>query len=1079
MIHGYLVHAQSYRSRIAARNYWDMQASVIAQLRQIRSLSIFVVFVHPEQDNVPVTRFLSTTSRDGWEISDTTLHFPDYGDSVASDGRCIVGVHSNTENNVKPLALKTPPRQAPAPIAKHIWAPFNRKEMALSYAKDDDLFATADEAVDGAGRMIASVPKEADALDPHISILYFLHKKNSDQSILSGAAVLSLDSLCPPYDPVLHDNLFQRFFGVQFRHESHLYVRAISSFEVMTCFGLCDNITYRLSQPQNTPAMEAGIPGRTSAWIFDQVTERLFQIRDANCEIFDSSHHAAPAATIQAFVSGAVGVRLPSKERWIQAYQDDKELSQVMAFVRNPSSMTSKALRESGINFNLREPLRRSLIKIEDGLLIYREPLAGSNSYTRLQLVPKEFYNILFVAFHSNPIGGHFNAYRTLHRLRLRFYWPGMYSYIVKMCNACPGCALANPTRQKSSELIYNFPIEAPFLVLHIDGYMVGKQQGFEGSEVYVIACCGMCTFAAMEPVSHADATHFASAIMKILLRYGFCHTVIVDKDRKFYGVCRDALELLQLNYHTLSGDNHNPMLVERINRYLNKGLRIMVNERDSTRIALEAILLLLYAWNSCPVPGTDISRSLVAVGREFQFPIDFSAGKHWELTSTPTNVASYASELAERLGACREVAELLVNEQRTWHRELVNSRRGDPRVYKVGDIVFARRSTQSNASRGRVGKLMNAFTGPWRVVEVLDGASYGLKHCLHEKRFDKKHACDLSPYPDQLIPFQPVDGADNRYGQLHKPIQANPFSDAGIKGFEPPQPFKQADGSPAVTASFLTVGTPQDFHWPSLAELNDELRPFPWASDAEKESVAIGDEYALANVFYNGPTPSPPGAIERAIPSCEVILANIVKSADKLFFIAHPIGTNDAREWRLVRVSFQDSVSLRPSCLQDGRFLVEYYILHPSDIRFNATNQRYWLQYHPIGQITTPSSAVEAHLIRPSDTSEAHAARRNLSPFRRWATLVNQDTYIHGPFDFASVRGRKTRDRIPLSAWDALRSNTSLFQNELPRTDLPTYSVHVDRGAHSIIHSPAITAQVNAAVVEFQSSGDKLYMPR
>jgi hypothetical protein len=64
-------------------------------------------------------------------------------------------------------------------------------------------------------------------------------------------------------------------------------------------------------------------------------------------------------------------------------------------------------------------------------------------------------------------------------------------------------------------------------------------------------------------------------------------------------------------------------MLVERINCYLNKGLKIMTNERDSVCIALEAILLLIYAWNSCPVPGTDISRSPIAVGREFAFPID------------------------------------------------------------------------------------------------------------------------------------------------------------------------------------------------------------------------------------------------------------------------------------------------------------------------------------------------------------------------------------------------------------------------------------------------------------------------
>ena len=99
-----------------------------------------------------------------------------------------------------------------------------------------------------------------------------------------------------------------------------------------------------------------------------------------------------------------------------------------------------------------------------------------------------------------------------------------------------------------------------------------------------------------------------------------------------------------------------------------------MCNKRDSVRVALEAILLLLYAWNSCPVPGTDISRSLVAVGREFAFPIDYSSGKHSESTSSPTTVVSYLKELATRLSACQEVAKLLVEEQRSYHRELINA---------------------------------------------------------------------------------------------------------------------------------------------------------------------------------------------------------------------------------------------------------------------------------------------------------------------------------------------------------------------------------------------------------------------
>ncbi len=91
-------------------------------------------------------------------------------------------------------------------------------------------------------------------------------------------------------------------------------------------------------------------------------------------------------------------------------------------------------------------------------------------------------------------------------------------------------------------------------MVLHINGYQAGKESGFEGSTHYLVTCCGMCTFAAMEPISNVNSTSYASAIMKIILQYGFCHTVVLKKDSKFFGVCRKALDLLKTNAHVLSG---------------------------------------------------------------------------------------------------------------------------------------------------------------------------------------------------------------------------------------------------------------------------------------------------------------------------------------------------------------------------------------------------------------------------------------------------------------------------------------------------------------------------------------------
>ena len=427
-----------------------------------------------------------------------------------------------------------------------------------------------------------------------------------DTSITAGSFVIAWEGLCPVFEPAPNDNLFGHYFGVEFVHGDHKYVRAISPFEFVRAHKLRDDLVYKLSHPENRFAMNGAIPGMTSAWILDHVHNRLNEIRDENTEVFESSNHAAPAAHAQAFMNGAIGVKMTSCQDWIREYSADNETAQLRELVTNPFKINTKTL--SKVNHNYRGPLRRSQIIIEDSMLVLKDHMHGEGSYIKLQLVPEGLRNIIFIAFHSNPISGHFNAYRTFHQIKLRFYWPGMYSYITDMFKKFPGCALSNATKRRSSKLIYSFPIESPFKVIHIDGYTAGKHQSFEGDELYLVACCGMCTFAVMEPIAKGTSTSFASAIMKIMLRFGFSHTVVVDKDSKFFGQCKDALQLLKINMHVLSGANHDPMLVERICRFLNSGLQIMTNERESVCVAMESILLLLYAWNSCPIPGTDIS---------------------------------------------------------------------------------------------------------------------------------------------------------------------------------------------------------------------------------------------------------------------------------------------------------------------------------------------------------------------------------------------------------------------------------------------------------------------------------------
>ncbi len=105
-------------------------------------------------------------------------------------------------------------------------------------------------------------------------------------------------------------------------------------------------------------------------------------------------------------------------------------MSIICNLILNPSKINIAILNM--VNCNFGAPLHQSQIFIENGMLFYKAPICDGLSYTCLQLIPWELYNILFIAFHSSLLGGHINAYRTLHRLCPWYYWPGMYSYINK-----------------------------------------------------------------------------------------------------------------------------------------------------------------------------------------------------------------------------------------------------------------------------------------------------------------------------------------------------------------------------------------------------------------------------------------------------------------------------------------------------------------------------------------------------------------------------------------------------------------------------------------------------------------------
>lgn len=602
-------------------------------------------------------------------------------------------------------------------------------------------------------------------------------------------------------------------------------------------------------------------------------------------------------------------------------------------------------------------------------------------------------------------------------------------------------------------------------MTIHGDVWQPGKTKAFDGAIALMIVVDHMTAFAAGEPLNALNSREFARAIYVIQLRYGLSHMLITDADSKFKGEFKGAAELLKIKHHEVSRGNHNAIMVERFNRFLNSSLTAFNSDRKTNRVFLEGAMMSIYAWNSAPVSGTDLSRSLLVLGREFHFPIDFTSRQHITFLVSPSAVKSYAEEMLGLLEKCQEVYKILIHEHRALHRELRNSQLRDPRKFKVGDRVFARVQVQSKKSKGQVKKLSYRTRGPYKVVKLHPSGSYDLQSMHSPNQVEiKKHGSDLYSCPQIIQPHTHVKSSDHLFGNFHKGISAHPYENASIQGFKPASPW-------AAPAAFADV-TMEPF--PTVEELDAEYDSWPESGNPfqhEEDSFSGGQNsqtpaMATGNIRVDGSDqaialPLQMSSESTGSRSFAQLIADIVKSEDKLFFVAHKLPNQSRREWKLVQLDFGLSMKLHPSCLQDGKFIVNFYIEHVNDASVNLTEKRFWLEYHYASNVKTIGSRF--HLIQPSAVSGKIARDRNLTPYREWVYLQQDEILIHGPFNFATVNNRKTRDQISAVDWNILIAGRSKYDCDPPRFTQPIVHITTSEQPHSEHTSQSVTERVQS----------------
>lgn len=203
-------------------------------------------------------------------------------------------------------------------------------------------------------------------------------------------------------------------------------------------------------------------------------------------------------------------------------------------------------------------------------------------------------------------------------------------------------------------------------------------------------------------------ASYLARMFMEhVLLKFGLCLMVVIDDGNEFRGIFESMCNTLRIKFHIVVERNHKAIGVERFYKFLNHAQRISTEARGTSEPFVEVGIATAYAWNASPIDGTDIVRSVPAIGRTLRFTLDIDLAAMPDLIDNPSeSVVAYLRYLQRDVPFAQQLLAYLVEDRRLIHRERVNEKRHLV-TYKPGDIVVTKVAVDSKRSVGLMAKLV------------------------------------------------------------------------------------------------------------------------------------------------------------------------------------------------------------------------------------------------------------------------------------------------------------------------------------------------------------------------------------
>ena len=310
-----------------------------------------------------------------------------------------------------------------------------------------------------------------------------------------------------------------------------------------------------------------------------------------------------------------------TSSKFAQAQEADESLKLVRYWLRQKIIPTQNDLQGlPRLAWQMYNQL--SSLYIQDDILCRKFELTNGRIAYLQHIVPPSLVTEIITSQHNSLTAGHLGAYKTVEKIRQRYYWPGFKTDVKHHILRCDKRQKPYGPPQKHRHSLVDWKISYPFHLIGLD--FLGPLPTSNGCR-YILLIGDHFTkwYEAIPLPDQTAATTSDVFLERWICRFGFPYSIHTDRGTNFESqLFANLLKKLEIDKtRTTAFHPKSNSVIERMNRTLLNMLAKCIDEGQTNRsVKLPYVLM---AYRSSVHESTGFTPHYLVFGHEISLPLD------------------------------------------------------------------------------------------------------------------------------------------------------------------------------------------------------------------------------------------------------------------------------------------------------------------------------------------------------------------------------------------------------------------------------------------------------------------------